>query len=46
MVAKLVVTQAWLAGYSGWLGVRTSGVQVGSAVVSGLPSVSPARMAV
>ncbi len=46
VVAKLVVTQEWLAGYSGWFGVRTSGVQPGSATVAGLPSVSAARVAV
>src|SRR5690348_7223158 len=44
--AKPVVTHAWLAGYSGWLGVLTSGVHVGSGTVAGFPSVSPARIAV
>jgi hypothetical protein len=34
-------------GYSGWFGVAGSSCsQFGSAIVSGLPSVSPARMAV
>src|SRR5438552_2444526 len=36
----------WALGYSGWLGVAISGAQVGSARVTGLPSVSPAGMAV
>src|SRR5205823_5301385 len=33
-------------GYEGWFGVTRNGVQLRSAVVSGLPSVSAARMAV
>jgi hypothetical protein len=33
------------AGYSGWLGVASSGVQVGSPMVSGFPSLSPPGMA-
>src|SRR5437868_5303425 len=36
----------WPESYDGKLGVVRSGVQVGSAAVAGLPSVSAARMAV
>ena len=41
------VMQEWALGYSGWFGVPASRVdQAGSPTVAGLPSVSPARMAV
>jgi hypothetical protein len=33
-------------GYSGWLGVVSSGVQVGSGCVAGLPSLAALRIAV
>src|SRR5436190_14818817 len=36
--ARAAVTQPCAAGYSGWLGVESSGAHVGSAVVAGLPS--------
>src|SRR5919204_4470952 len=36
----------WAEMYDGWAGVTRNGVQAGSAAVSGLPSVSAARMAV
>jgi hypothetical protein len=35
------VRQPWAAGYSGWLGVVTVGVQVRSGSVDGLPSSRP-----
>ena len=38
--------QPCAAGYSGWFGVVTCPIQLGSGSVSGLPSVSPARIAV
>src|SRR5215510_8195390 len=38
--------QPCAAGYSGWFGVTTTPIQLGSGVVSEFPSVSPARMAV
>src|SRR5262245_66336955 len=42
-----VVAQACALGYSGWFGVAgRSGNQLGSATVSGLPSVSQARIEV
>src|SRR5438552_15192905 len=40
------LTPLWPEVYDGWFGVTSSGVQAGSAAVSGLPSVSAARIAV
>src|SRR2546423_8736874 len=40
------LTVAWPDGYSGKLGVTSSGVQVASSIVAGLPSVLASRMAV
>ena len=39
--AMAELKQPWAPGYSGWLGVVTVGVQVGSFVVDGLPSSLP-----
>ena len=43
---KALVTQPCADGYSGWLGVVRSGVQLGSASVFGLPSMSACWIAV
>src|SRR5438552_18615602 len=40
------LTPLWPEMYDGWAGVTRNGVQAGSAAVSGLPSVSAARIAV
>src|SRR5437762_2113747 len=45
-VAAAPLTVEWPEGYSGKAGVVSSGVQLGSAVVSGLPSVSASGIAV
>ena len=45
-VAAAPLRLEWPEGYSGWAGVIRSGVQLGSAVVSGLPSVSASGIAV
>ena len=44
--ASALVMQPCWAGYSGWLGVVSSGLHVGSAVIAGLPARSALRIAV
>ena len=43
--ASAPVTQVCAAGYSGWLGVVSSGVQLGSGWVAGFPSICAFRIA-
>ena len=43
--ASAPVMQVCAAGYSGWFGVTSSGVQVGSGWVAGFPSIWALRMA-
>src|SRR5215510_6269865 len=46
VLVEAPLKQPCAAGYSGWLGVITCPIQFGSGSVFGLPSVSPARIAV